>query len=108
MGPGGHDGAVTGHAVHDGGGNGGDIDTVSLIDLTSNPIRAVETVSVPSSPEGVKFSPDGKFLAVASVDGSTRPSNSPFFHDHGRLWMLSIQGGLLKPIAEAPITPNAH
>src|SRR5262249_46811822 len=90
--------AAVGHMG--GGGNGGDIDTVTLIDLTSTPVRAVNTVSVPSSPEGVKFSPDGKFLAIASVDGTTRPSNSPFFHDRGRLWMLAVQGTMLKPVAE--------
>jgi DNA-binding beta-propeller fold protein YncE len=86
-----------------GGGNGGDIDTVSLIDLMSNPVRAVDTISVPSSPEGIKFSPDGKFVAAASVDGSTRPSDSPFFHNHGRLWILAVQGMMLKPVTEAPI-----
>ncbi len=93
--------AAVGHMG--GGGNGGDIDTVTLIDLSEAPYRAVETVAVPSSPEGVKFSPDGKFLAVASVDHSTRAKETPFFHDHGRLWLLAVQNKRLKPVAEAPI-----
>ena len=86
-----------------GGGANGDIGTVSLIDLTAKPPRAINTAAVPSSPEGIKFSPDGHYVAVASVEGSTRPSNSPMFHDHGRLWMFAVVDGALKPLAEAPI-----
>jgi DNA-binding beta-propeller fold protein YncE len=85
-----------------GGGGDGDICTVSLIDL-QKPYRTVESAAVPSSPEGIKFSPDGRFVAVASVDGTTKPSNSPLFHEHGRLWMLAVQGNRLRPVAEAPI-----
>jgi DNA-binding beta-propeller fold protein YncE len=87
-----------------GGGGGGDIGTVSMIDLTRNPPNTVYTASVPSSPEGIKLSPDGKYLAVASVEGSTRPSNSPLYHDRGRLWMFAVAAdGTLTPLAQAPI-----
>jgi DNA-binding beta-propeller fold protein YncE len=82
-----------------GGGGNGDICTVSLIDLAT--LRTIDTVAVPSSPEGVTLSPDAKFVAVASVDGTTKPSNSPLFHDHGRLWMVAIKNGRMKPVAEA-------
>jgi DNA-binding beta-propeller fold protein YncE len=84
-----------------GGGGNGEICTVSLIDLAPGMFRTIDTVAVPSSPEGIKLSPDGKFIAVASVDGTTKPSDSPLFHDHGRLWMLAISGGRMKPVAEA-------
>jgi DNA-binding beta-propeller fold protein YncE len=83
-----------------GGGGDGGICTVSLIDLTPGLFRTADTVAVPSSPEGVKLSPDGKFVAVASVDGTTKPANSPVYHDHGQLWMLAINGKQLKPIAK--------
>ncbi len=86
-----------------GGGGDGDICTVSLIDLTDPMMRTVESLAVPSSPEGIKFSPDGKFVASASVDGTTKPSTSPLFHEHGRLWLLAVQGKHLHPVAEAPI-----
>ena len=68
----------------------GDIDTVSLIDVTPKPFRTVETVSVGHSPEGLKFSPDGKFLAVANIEGSTKPASSPFYHDYGRLVVFAV------------------
>jgi DNA-binding beta-propeller fold protein YncE len=86
-----------------GGGGNGEICTVSLIDLTPGMFRTVDTVAVPSSPEGIKFSPDGKFVAAASVDNTTKPSDSPLFHNHGRLWMLAVADKRLKPVAEAPI-----
>ncbi len=86
-----------------GGGGDGDICTVALIDLSQTPFRTIDAAAVPSSPEGVKFSPDGRFVAAASIDNSTKPTNSPLFHDHGRLWMLAVQGKRLRPVAEAPI-----
>ena len=51
----------------------GDLDTVSLIELTKAPYHVVATVGVPSGPEPHKFSPDGKFLAVGSQESSTKP-----------------------------------
>lgn len=81
----------------------GDIDTVSLIDLTAQPFRTVQTISVGSSPEGLKWSPDGKALAVATQEGTTKPAESPFHHDRGRLAMFALADKQLKPVAEAPI-----
>lgn len=81
----------------------GDIDTVSLIDLTQKPFRAVETISVGRSPEGLKFSPDGKFLAVANLQGSTKPKSSSFYRDYGRLVIFAVEDAELRKLAEAPL-----
>jgi len=90
-------------AVSNMGRGNGDIDTVSLIDLVQRPFRTVETAAVGHSPEGLKFSPDGKFLAVANVEGSTKPARSPFYNDHGRLALFAVEGHGLRKLAEAPI-----
>jgi DNA-binding beta-propeller fold protein YncE len=90
-------------AVSNMGRGNGDVDTVSLIDLTQKPFRTVETVAVGHSPEGLKFSPDGKFLAVANVEGSTKPASSPFYNDHGRLLLFAVEVQGLRKLAEAPI-----
>jgi DNA-binding beta-propeller fold protein YncE len=90
-------------AVSNMGRGNGDIDTVSLIDLTQKPFRAIETIGVGHSPEGLKFSPDGKLLAVANVEGSTKPTSSPFYHDHGALILFAVDGKSLRMLAEAPI-----
>src|SRR5205085_1231578 len=79
-----------------GGGGNGEIGSVALIDLTPGLFRTVHILAVPSSPEGVKFSPDGKFVASASVDGSTRPADSPIYHKEGQLWMLAVIDKKLK------------
>jgi DNA-binding beta-propeller fold protein YncE len=90
-------------AVSNMGRGNGDIDTVSLIDLTQNPFRTVETISVGHSPEGLKFSPDGKFLAVATIEASTKPASSPFHHDHGTLAVFAVEGHSLRKLADAPV-----
>jgi DNA-binding beta-propeller fold protein YncE len=86
-----------------GGGGNGEICSVALIDLTPGRFRTVHILAVPSSPEGIKFSPDGKFVASASVDGSTRPADSATYHKEGQLWMLGVVDKELKPLAKAPI-----
>ncbi len=79
----------------------GDVDTVSLIDLTVRPFRTVQTISVGQSPEGLKWSPDGKFLAIATQEGTTKPDENPFRRDHGRLAMFALANKQLKQVAEA-------
>jgi DNA-binding beta-propeller fold protein YncE len=81
----------------------GDRDTVSLIDLTSKPFRVVETVGVPSGPEPLKLSPDGRFLAVGAENGTTKPSGHPFHHDKGLLTIFAIEGHKLRELDQAPI-----
>jgi DNA-binding beta-propeller fold protein YncE len=90
-------------AVSNMGRGNGDIDTVSLIDLKQEPFRIVETIAVGHSPEGIKFSPDGKFLTVANIEGSTKPAGSPFYRDHGMLVLFAVESQSLRKLAEAPI-----
>jgi DNA-binding beta-propeller fold protein YncE len=90
-------------AVSDMGRGDGDIDTVSLIDVSSEPFRTVETISVGASPEGLRFSPDGKFLAIGCQEGTTKKNGSPFQTATGRLVIYAIEGKNLRKVTEAPI-----
>jgi len=81
----------------------GDVDTVSLIDLTARPFRTVQTISVGRSPEGLKWSPDGKFLAIGAQEGTTKPADNPFRRDRGRLVIFALADKQLKQVVEAPI-----
>jgi DNA-binding beta-propeller fold protein YncE len=89
-------------AVSNMGRGDGDEDTVSLIDLTAQPYRAVGTFGVPSGPEPLKFSPDGRYLAIGAENGSTKPADHPFHHDNGLLGLYAVDGQTLRKVAETP------
>lgn len=79
----------------------GDGDTASLIDLKANPPRVVDTISVGQTPEGLKMSPDGKFIALTVINGSNKAKSSPFYNGNGLLVVLGIEGRKLTKVAEA-------
>jgi DNA-binding beta-propeller fold protein YncE len=87
-------------AVSNMGKGDGDVDSVSLIDLKSKPFRTVGTFGVPSGPEPMKFSPDGRFLAVGAQNGSTKPASHPFHHDNGLLGIYAVEGQTLRKLAQ--------
>ena len=90
-------------AVSNMGRGDGDVDSVSLIDLGAVPYRVIQTLDVGRSPEGLRWSPDGRFLAVGLQNGTTKPGGNPFLRANGRLIMLALVGKQLRPVAEAPI-----
>jgi DNA-binding beta-propeller fold protein YncE len=81
----------------------GDADTISVIDLKTDPQRVVSTVSVGQSPQGLKVSPDGKFVAVTLLNGTDKPANSPFYNSTGLLQVWARNGTQLTKAAELPI-----
>lgn len=81
----------------------GDSDTVSVIDLNAKPMRVVETITVGQTPEGIKMSHDGKYVAVVTMNGSNKAKNSPFYNDNGKLLVYRVKGTSLQKVAEAPI-----
>jgi DNA-binding beta-propeller fold protein YncE len=95
-------------AVSNMGRGDGDTDSVSLIDLRSKPYRTVSTSGVPSGPEPMKFSPDGRFLAVGAGYGTTKPASHPFHHDKSLIGIYAVEGTTLRKVAEAPVGPWAE
>jgi len=81
----------------------GDNDTVSLIDLTLKPPRVVDTYTVGPTPEGIALSPDGKLVAVVTMNGSNRAVDSPFYSPVGRVVLLRVTPGGLRLVAAAPV-----
>ena len=49
------------------------------------------------------MSPDGAFVAVNVINGSTKPKASPFFNDFGLLKIYRIAGTELTPVTEAKL-----
>jgi DNA-binding beta-propeller fold protein YncE len=81
----------------------GDNDTASLIDLSMNPPRTVDTISVGPTPEGIKVSPNGKYAAVVVHNGSALPPSSPFYNAFGKVVLLGITNGRLVKLSEERI-----
>lgn len=81
----------------------GDADTLSLIDLSVEPPRVVDTVSVGQTPESVFFSPDGRYVGANVMDGSNKPKTSPFYNPNGHFVLLKVSGKKLERLASAPI-----
>ena len=81
----------------------GDADTISVIDLTLNPPRVVNTYTVGQTPEGIKMSPDGKYVAVSVMNGSNKPTDSPFLSTNGLLQVWTRNGTQLMKSGELPI-----
>jgi DNA-binding beta-propeller fold protein YncE len=86
----------------------GDNDSVTLIDLSREPFRAVEYVAVPPSPEGIAISPDSQFLAVSTINGTNKAKDSPFFSDAGKLELYAVKDGKPLKLAEAATGHNCQ
>jgi hypothetical protein len=81
----------------------GDNDTIGLIDLTLQPPRVVETYTVGQTPEGIAMSPDGKLVAVVTMNGSNKPKDSPFYAPVGRVVLLRLHRDRLQLVSAAPV-----
>jgi DNA-binding beta-propeller fold protein YncE len=82
---------------------GGDADTISVIDLKLDPPRVVATYTVGPTPEGIKLSPDGKYLAVTVNNGSNQAPTSPFYKENAILQVWTRNGTQFTKTAELPI-----
>ncbi len=77
-----------------------DSDTIGLIDTSVYPFKTVQYLTVPSMPEGVAISPDGKWIAALSMDGSNQPKGSVGQHDQGKLTLFLIDNGVARKVSE--------
>jgi DNA-binding beta-propeller fold protein YncE len=79
-----------------------DADSFTLIDVSHRPFRAVQHVTVPSVPEGVALSPDGRWIAVQTMDGSNLPTDNPARKSRGRVQLFEIRRGEAVKTADLP------
>jgi len=85
------------------GGNLGDVDVISVIDLKQNPPRVVDNITVGQTPKGVAMSPDGSHVAITIQNGSPRAKSAQGYNDHGLVKIFRIKGTKLTPVAEAKV-----
>jgi DNA-binding beta-propeller fold protein YncE len=76
----------------DNGTSDGNVDTVSVIDLSAQPPRVIDHIMVPDSPEGLGFSPKGNIAAVIDAVGSNKDRKAFFYHRNGVATILRVQG----------------
>ncbi len=78
----------------DNGNNGtsdGNVDTVSVIDLTP-PVHVIDHITVPDSPEGLAFSPKGNLAVSADATGSNHAKTDWYYHPHGEVVVFAVNG----------------
>jgi DNA-binding beta-propeller fold protein YncE len=80
----------------------GDTDSFTLIDVSRRPFRAVQHVSVPSVPEGIALSPDGRWIAVQTMDGSNLTADNPGRKPRGRVLLFAIRNGGAVQVSDLP------
>jgi DNA-binding beta-propeller fold protein YncE len=75
-----------------GAGNRLDRDAMTVVDLTTHPIRAFDYIALGAIPESIEISPDGRWVAAVVMEGSNLPFNDPNHSNAGRLVMLERAG----------------
>jgi DNA-binding beta-propeller fold protein YncE len=79
-----------------------DADIVTLVDVSKSPFRAAQHLSVPPVPESVAISPDGKWIAVLSMDGSSYAPTNPARTKTGKVALFAIRNGHATQVDEKP------
>jgi DNA-binding beta-propeller fold protein YncE len=79
-----------------------DADVVTLVDVSKRPFRAVQQISVASSPEGVAISPDGRWIVVQSMAGTNLLASDPGRQKIGKLTLFEIKDGMATKVNEVP------
>ena len=80
-----------------------DVDALSVVDLTANPIRTVDHIPIGSGPESIEVSTDGKLVAAVVMNQSNLPPNDPNLSQSGGLVVLARRGKTFKKILDLPV-----
>jgi hypothetical protein len=68
---------------------------VAVVDLSA--ARLVQVVDVGVTPEQLGLSPDGRWIAMTVINGSSSPPGSPNYHAHGQLKVYAVNNGAMTP-----------
>lgn len=79
-----------------------DADSITLVDISKRPYRAIQHLTVPSVPEGVAISPDGKWIAVQCMDGSNQKVDHPARKARGKLVLFEVRNDEAARVGELP------
>jgi len=82
------------------GSSDGNAKSIGVIDLTADPVRVINHVTVGDSPEGLAISPNGTIAVSIEARGSNQPTSSWFYHQGGAVSVLKIDGTKVTKINE--------
>ncbi|MFC1765347.1 beta-propeller fold lactonase family protein [Planctomycetota bacterium] len=89
------------------GGNDGNTDTVSVIDLTAKRPHVINAVGVGDGPEGLAISPRGNLAVAVLINGSQNakadPNTAWAANKNGRVAILSIRGKNVRKVADIEV-----
>ncbi len=80
-----------------------DTDALSIVDLTTDPIRTVDYVPIGSGPESFEVSPDGRLVAAVLMNGSNLAADDPQRTEQGLLTLLARRGKTFEIVQQLPI-----
>lgn len=81
----------------------GHADSISVVDVQAVPPRVIDRIMVEDGPEGIAISPDGRYAAVAIVQGSNNPADAWFHHPAGQVILLRIAGAQVVRAGALPV-----
>jgi DNA-binding beta-propeller fold protein YncE len=90
----------------DNGNNGrsdGNIDTVTVVDIESDPPHVIDKVVVGDAPEGFAVNPNGRMAAAILLGGSDGPKNAWFYQRNGSVATLRIDGKKVTKTGTVPV-----
>jgi DNA-binding beta-propeller fold protein YncE len=82
----------------------GQMDTVSIIDMTLDPPRVTDQVAVGDAPEGLAVSPTEGYAIPLLTNGAGNVPKSAFFHhDHAIAVLLKSDGKTMRKVGQAEV-----
>ena len=85
------------------GGQDGQMETLSVIDMTENPPRVIDQIGTGDGPEGLAVDPAGGYAASLIMAGSAAPKGAFFHHDHSYVQLLKITGKTVRRVGTADV-----
>ena len=73
-----------------------------MVDVSKRPFRAVQQISVASTPEGVAISPDGRWIVAQSMAGTNLVASDPGRQKIGKMTLFEIRDGVATRVNEVP------
>ena len=86
-----------------GGSSDGNVDTVSVVDLETKPIRIIDHITVGDSPEGLAINPKGDLAVTIEARGSNKSKDTWYYHPGGTVTALRIEGKRVTPVGEVTV-----